>query len=332
MKKLLIITFILILGVCAFAQEKQGKVAFKIKEGTVIDNYENHPADKSAFSIVNHNYLASLKLGAFTNGFGLDFKGAMAEAGKLKLDCMELASTSDLDILKPLNVAQVKMIKDEFEKYNMTISSLCAEVGGFNIADIDETAKRVEAVKICADNAKKLGCNMIQLHFGVINFSKDDARYVGNKNSKKGRQGNPDKNFIKAVKEIDAYCYKNNIKIAQETGPQEGYMLARFIKDNGLKATFVNFDAANLVMYNFNEIKSLEQLKDYVIQVHLKDGFRDTVKTGYVETGFGGGDVRWNELMDTFRKINYKGNMIIEREISDDFINGITESAEFIRR
>lgn len=316
MKKILFIMVILSLCVCGFCDNVE---------------WNNHPSDGSAFSLENQKYLGSLPLGAFTNGFGLDFKGAMAEAGKLKLNCMELASTKDLDILAPLSNEQVSMIKDEFKKYNMTISSLCAEVGGFNIADIDEVEKRIEAVKTCVDNANKLNCNMIQLHFGVINFSKDDARYVGNQNEKEGRQGDPKENFIRAIKEIDAYCVAKKVKVAQETGPEQGYLLARFIKDNGLKAVFVNFDAANLVMYNFDEIKSLEQLKDYVIQVHLKDGLRDTVKTGYVETGFGHGDVRWNELIDTLRKIKFKGNLIIEREIDHDYIEGITDSVKFIK-
>lgn len=321
MKKILLTLLILTLGLCVFAEEKT----------FVFDNYENHPKDGSIFTLENQKYLDSLKLGAFTNGFGLDFKGAMAEAGKLKLNCMELASTKDLDILSPLSEEQVKMIKDEFKKYNMTISSLCAEVGGFNISDIDEAEKRVEKVKICIDNAKKLGCNMIQLHFGVINFSKDDVRYVDNQNNVEGRQGDPKENFLKSVKAIDAYCLANKVKVAQETGPEQGYLLARFIKDNGLKSVFVNFDAANLVMYNFDEIKSLEQLKDYVIQIHLKDGMRDTVKTGYIETGFGHGDVRWNDLVDTLRKIKYKGNLIIEREINDEYIEGISDSVNFVR-
>lgn len=244
---------------------------------------------------------------------------------------MELYFTKDLDVKNPFSDVEVKRIKKLTEENNIKISSLCAEVGGFNIPDNNEVDKRIEAVKTVVDNAKKLNVKMIQFHFGAINFAKDDPRYVGNKSTVQGEMGDPDENLVRAIKIIDDYCVKKGILIAQETGPQTGKDLADFIKKHDLKATKVNFDVANLVMYNFDEIRSLFEVKDLVIQIHVKDGLRDTVKTGYVEKPLGEGDVRWEEFFQGLKKNKFKGDLIIEKELITDPDKDMTHAANFLK-
>lgn len=273
---------------------------------------------QSPVSKDTRDYVKSLKIGTFSNSFKCDFRTAMEKSHALGMKCTELYNNTDIDVFSPFSNEKVAEIKKICKDNNIKISSLCAEVGGFNIEDTKEVLKRVESVKTAVDNAEKLGVKMIQFHFGAVAFAEDDPRYVGNKSTVAGEKGDPTENLINSVKEIDAYCQKKHIIIAQETGPQTGADLVKFIKANNLKNTKINFDPANLVMYNFDEIRSLFEAKDYVVQIHVKDGIRDTVKTGYIEKPLGQGDVKWEEFFQGLKKNKFRGDLIIEKEFIED--------------
>ncbi|MBQ0105547.1 MAG: sugar phosphate isomerase/epimerase [Armatimonadetes bacterium] len=283
------------------------------------------------FSRDSRDYIDTLRLGTFSNSFKADFETSMEKAHALGMNCTELYNCEDIDVFTPFTLSQVIKINKICRQNGIKISSLCAEVGGFNIPDTKEAEKRVEAVKVCIDNACKLNVKMIQFHFGAINFSEDDPRYVGNKSSEKGEAGDPDLNLIKSIKELDDYCSEKGIIIAQETGPQEGKDLAEFIRKNNLKATKVNFDAANLVMYNFDEIQSIYDLGDLIVQIHVKDGIRDTVKTGYIEKPLGQGNVRWEAFVQALKKIGFRGDLIIEKEIIEDPDRDMAYAVNFLK-
>ncbi|MBQ0105885.1 MAG: sugar phosphate isomerase/epimerase [Armatimonadetes bacterium] len=275
--------------------------------------------------------MGKLKVGAFLNSFATDFKNACAMAHNLGLDVVEFASMDEYDLFSPLSDDKIKVINEEFAKNEISFSSLCAEVGGFAIADAEECKKRVEAVKQVIDNAVRLGVKIIQFHIGELKFEEGDARFIENQNAEVSAQGDPGKNLVDALKDLDAYAGKAGVRLATETGPEPGDKLAAFIKDNGFENVFVNFDPANLVMNGFDEIKSVYDLKGLVIQTHAKDGIFGSVKDGYKETALGEGDVHWEEYLKALVETGFEGNFIIEREVGDTPADDIAMAAKFLK-
>lgn len=279
--------------------------------------------------------MGKLKVGAFLNSFAMDFKSAMAKASELGLEAIEFSSIpNEIDVFKPFNDEEAKAIKDEFTKRNMVISSICAEVGGFSIADTEEAKKRVEAVKICIDNAIKLGTNIIQFHIGELEFPEDDIRFIENQSEnivKKATEDVEKTNLINSLKELDAYATPKGVKLATETGPEPGDKLAKFIDELNLPAVNVNFDPANLCMWNWDEVKSVYDLKGKIIHTHAKDGIRDSKDQNFLEKALGDGDVRWNEYLKALEDIGYDGYFIIERECGDNPVNDIAMAAKFLK-
>ena len=275
--------------------------------------------------------MGKLKVGAFLNSFAMDFDSAMAMAHKLGLDSIEFATMKEFDLFRPLSDEQIKRIKDSFAKNNMVISSLCGEVGGFSIADTDECKKRVAAVKEVIDNAVRLDVNILQFHIGGLKFDENDSRFIANQNTEEKNDGDPKTNLINALKELDAYAEKAGVKLATETGPEPGDRLAAFIKENGFKYVYVNFDPANLVMNGYDEIQCAKDLKDFIIQTHAKDGIFGSVKDGYKETPLGEGDVHWDEYLKVLTEAGFDGNFIIERECGDTPADDIAKAASFLK-
>ena len=275
--------------------------------------------------------MGKLKVGAFLNSFATDFRSSCALAHKLGLDAVELASLEEFDLFKPLSESDIATIKDEFAKNSLSISSLCAEVGGFAIEDTAECKKRVAAVKEVIDNAGRLGVKIIQFHIGELKFSEDDTRFIKNQNDVSESTGDASENLLMALKDLDDYALKAGVRLATETGPEPGEKLAAFIKDNNFKCVFVNFDPANLVMNGFDEIKSVYDLKGLIIQTHAKDGIFGSVKDGYKETALGEGDVHWEEYLKALVETGFEGNFIIERECGATPADDIAMAAKFLK-
>lgn len=276
--------------------------------------------------------MGKLKIGAFLTSFALPFKAAVAKCKELELDVVEFSDIDDITLFKPLSETQVTTIKDVFSSNNIAISSVCAEVGGFAIADSELCKQRVASVKNVIDNAVKLGVKIIQFHIGAISFAEDDARFIKEAGEEKNTLGNPKENLVNSLKDLDEYATKAGVRLATETGPEDGAGLCAFIKGNNFKSVYVNFDPANLCMNNFDEVQSVYDLKGLIIQTHAKDGIRNSAKDGYKEVPLGEGDVRWDLYLKALKEIGFEGNFIIERECGAEPAKDIEMAAEFLKK
>jgi len=276
--------------------------------------------------------MGKLKVGAFLTSFALPFKEAVAKCKELELDVVEFSDIDDITLFKPLPEDQVATIKDVFASNNIAISSVCAEVGGFAIADSELCKQRVTSVKNVIDNAVKLGVKIIQFHIGAISFPEDDARFIKEAGAEATSAGNPGENLVTSLKDLDEYATQAGVRLATETGPEDGAGLCAFIKGNNFKSVYVNFDPANLCMNNFDEVQSVYDLKGLIIQTHAKDGVRDSAKDGYKETPLGEGDVRWDLYLKALEEIGFDGNFIIERECGATPAKDIEMAAEFLKK
>ncbi len=276
--------------------------------------------------------MGKLKVGAFLTSFQLPFKEAVAKCKELKLDVVEFSDIDDITLFKPLSDAQVATIKDVFASNNIAISSVCAEVGGFAIADSELAKQRVISVKNVIDNAVRLGVKIIQFHIGAVSFPEDDARFIKEAGAETSNAGNPRENLVASLKDLDEYATGAGVRLATETGPEDGAGLCAFIKDNNFKSVYVNFDPANLCMNNFDEVKSVYDLKGFIIQTHAKDGIRNSAKDGYKETPLGEGDVRWDEYLKALDETGFTGNFIIERECGATPAKDIEMAASFLKK
>lgn len=90
------------------------------------------------------------------------------------------------------------------------------------------------------------------------------------------------------------------------------------MQDVGLDNQGINFDLANLILYGkANPVDAIEILGPYVQGIHAKDGLwptnpRDLGK----EVPIGQGKVDFTRIIERLKKLDYRGAVTIEREIS----------------
>jgi L-ribulose-5-phosphate 3-epimerase len=164
-------------------------------------------------------------------------------------------------------------------------------------------AARIERLRQGIDFCKEAGIPAVHAHFGFIPENPKDELYI---------------EFIDTMKPIGAYALERGIDIFLESGQETPITLLRAIQDIGTGNLFVNYDVANLVMYGkANATGGLKVIGPYVRSLHAKDGLYPTHPDQLgKEVLIPEGEVDFPAVIAALRKLNFKGNIVIECELS----------------
>lgn len=164
---------------------------------------------------------------------------------------------------------------------------------------------RLEALKKWADFAAWIKAPAIITHCGFIPENPTDPAYPG---------------VLVAIREIAAYCKERGVEFWFETGQETPVTLLRTIERVGTGNLGINLDPANLLLYGKgNPIDALDVFGKYVRNIHVKDGLYPTSGDFLgSEVKVGEGLVRFPEFIRKLKAIGFKGELIIEREISGE--------------
>lgn len=260
--------------------------------------------------------MGTLKIGAFLSSFCLDFVSAVKKAHELGMAGLELSSLPNEIDVEHLTPHQCDHILTVMGDHNLAISSVCGEIGGFAIDDEAEAMSRVERTQQVMEVTKRLGCDIVQLHIGVIPHD---------------LHGPTVDVLRRALDRLGAFGQEIGVCIATETGPEPGDVMKRFLDTLQNPTIKVNYDPANLVMNGFDAIAGVYDLKDYIVHTHAKDGLRKPDASGEQEKPLGCGDVDFPRYIQALKEIGYDGFYIIERELGNDRVKDITDAVRFLQ-
>jgi L-ribulose-5-phosphate 3-epimerase len=216
---------------------------------------------------------------------------------------------SSLDVVKPLQQACTK--------YGVNVTSISEHNPGKRIFNFYEgpltigiipaatREVRMRALKMSADIAVAVGVPAIHTHCGFIPEDPNDPIYP---------------QAVAAVKELAGYCKERGISLLCETGQETPITLLRLIDDVGTGNVFVNLDVANLILYGKgNPVDAMEVIGPLVRGIHAKDGrFPTNPRELGLETAIGEGKVDFPKFFEQLRRVNYRGSMMIEREVGQE--------------
>jgi sugar phosphate isomerase/epimerase len=184
----------------------------------------------------------------------------------------------------------------------------------------DETwEENWENVPKAAEIAVQLGIKLVTFHAGFLPPDDNDPAYA--------------KMHHRLELIADVFAAKN-IDVAFETGQETAAVLLDFLKKLGRPNVGVNFDPANMILYDKgNPIDALRDLGAWLKQVHIKDGKRTKVPgTWGEEVVAGTGDVPWREFFATLREMNVAGYCCIEREAGNSRVEDIRAAKELVEQ
>jgi sugar phosphate isomerase/epimerase len=176
-------------------------------------------------------------------------------------------------------------------------------------------------VRQVAKVSAALGLNMVSSHAGFLPAD-DGAGF---------------QKLVDRISQVAKYLGAHGQSFIFETGQETADTLHRFLttlNKAGVTNTGVNFDPANMILYNMGDpVSSLKKLMPFVQQIHVKDATRSTTPgTWGVEVPIGEGDVDWAPFLKVLSDANFKGNLIIEREAGQDRVGDVRKAIERITK
>ncbi len=126
---------------------------------------------------------------------------------------------------------------------------------------------------------------------------------------------------------------EHNVTLLMETGQESAVELREFLEKLHHPFLGVNFDPANMILYDkSNPIEAVTLLSPWIKHVHIKDALR-TKKPGQwgTEVVWGTGEVNSTEFLRVLRQAGFSGALAIEREMGDNRLADIKTAVNLLR-
>jgi L-ribulose-5-phosphate 3-epimerase len=204
-----------------------------------------------------------------------------------------------------------------FPGEDYTTPQTIQKTGGFG--DPATRPERLERFKWALDRTLALGLKDLMLHAGFI-----------------PEVGGPDrKPFLDTLAKVSQLAAEKGVTVAFETGQESSALLRRTLDDLKSPNLKVNFDPANMLLYDKDDpIQAVERLAPDIRSVHVKDANRTKVPgTWGEEVPLGQGQVDIRKFIQTLKKVGYRGPLFIEREVGnqEERFRDIAHGIRFVR-
>ena len=188
-----------------------------------------------------------------------------------------------------------------FPGEDYTTPATIKETGGFGKPQW--RAERLDRLSWALERTLALGLNSLTLHAGFLPQPADPDR----------------SSMLDTLARAGELASQKKVTLAFETG-QETADLLRLTLDE-LKSPYikVNFDPANMLLYDMGDpIRAVELLGPDIQSVHVKDARRPKVAGQWgEEVPLGEGEVDIRRFVKALKAVGYGGPLIIEREVGD---------------
>ena len=158
--------------------------------------------------------------------------------------------------------------------------------------------------------AKQLGMKLVTFHAGFLPHDENDPAF---------------KALAQPLRDVADMFAAQGIGVGLETGQETAPALRDLLKILERPTLSVNFDPANMVLYDKGDpIDALRTLGPWIGQVHIKDGIRTKVAGEWgEEVVVGTGDVDWAAFFAALSDVGFNGDLCVEREAGTTRVDDI---------
>jgi L-ribulose-5-phosphate 3-epimerase len=136
--------------------------------------------------------------------------------------------------------------------------------------------------------------------------------------------------ITKRIKLLADAAADKGVMFLLETGQETAAELAHFLETLDHNFVGVNFDPANIILYNKgNPIQAVRTLAPWIRHIHVKDATRTKEPgTWGTEVPWGDGEVGIADFLNVLAEIGFEGALAIEREGGDNRFGDIKLAIE----
>ena len=227
------------------------------------------------------------------------------------MTCCQLCAPPDNYLYGREGRENTRILKEAIEEYQIEVTSLFIswpeqnwDEHIYSIGLVPEHTRTARMVRACrsADWGRELGVRQIASHVGALPCDYGLSFWH---------------NFVRDMKPFVKLLGSNEQILAYETGMESSATHKKLMEDIGEENQGINFDPANLLIYNQEDpAQFIRELGDKIVHIHCKDARRPAYAERMgKETRLGDGETNFKELFRTLYSKGYRGPLTIEREI-----------------
>jgi sugar phosphate isomerase/epimerase len=165
--------------------------------------------------------------------------------------------------------------------------------------------------------AEKLGMKLVTFHAGFLPHEESDPGF---------------KKLIERIGRVADLFAAKGIQLGFETGQETATCLQLFLAKLDRPTVGVNFDPANLILYDKGDpIDALRLLGPWLKQCHIKDATRTRQPGRWgEEVVVGTGEVNWPDFFQTLKDLKFPGYLCIEREAGTQRVQDIRAGRQYL--
>lgn len=205
-----------------------------------------------------------------------------------------------------------------FPGEDYTSPATIRRTGGFG--NPETRARCLEIFRHAVDQTARLGLEILLSHAGFIPEHDDPARGP----------------FLDTLREAGSYAGSRGVTFAMETGQETAELLRATLDELALPTVKVNFDPANMVLYDMGDpIRAIEILGPDIVHVHAKDARPPKTPGAWgEEVPLGEGVVGMERFLDALARVGFDGTIAVEREVGtqEERVAAIRQGIEVLRR
>jgi sugar phosphate isomerase/epimerase len=178
--------------------------------------------------------------------------------------------------------------------------------------------QNLENARATARIAAGLGLTLVTFHAGFLPHDHHDPVF---------------RRLLERLRSVADIFDAAGLLLGLETGQETAQALAGMLQELGRPNVCVNFDPANMILYDKGDpVEAVATLSPWIRQVHIKDAKRTKVPgTWGEEVPVGTGDVSWTEFFDVLNTKGYGGDLVIEREAGQQRAADIRTAHQFLK-
>lgn len=188
-----------------------------------------------------------------------------------------------------------------FDGEDYTTPTTIRHTGGFG--DPQTRAERLDKLAWGLERTKQMGLADLSFHAGYLPAERDAGR----------------RSFLDTLARAGRMAEDYGVTLAFETGQETAHLLRRTLDDLAAENLKVNFDPANMLLYDQGDpIEAVEILGPDIRSVHAKDARRPEEPGQWgQEVPLGQGEVNFPRFLKALKSVAYAGPLVIERERGD---------------
>jgi sugar phosphate isomerase/epimerase len=179
--------------------------------------------------------------------------------------------------------------------------------------------ERLQRFRWALERTRALGLTDLMLHAGFLPETDDPDRRA----------------FLDTLGQVSALAAEKGVTVAFETGQETADLLRRTLDDLKCPNLKVNFDPANMLLYDKGDpLRAVEILGADIRSVHVKDAKRPHTPGSWgEEVPLGQGQVNIRAFVQALKKVGYRGPLCIEREVGnqEERLRDVAHGIRFLR-